>query len=177
MATLEVHYGIHRIVFRFGGRQFQRSLKTDKERTALARVDDNLRRLELGQMALPPGTDVAAFVLSDGRVEQRPTLKASRFPTLGPLLDEYLACLTPGTVEATTEHCLRIHVRHFKRVFGERFCVREMDFAAVQKYVDNRTASKGLRGKPLSANTIKKELGTLGMIWAWALNHEYVERP
>jgi ribosomal protein S20 len=41
MASLEIHYGLYRIVFRYAGQKFCRSLKTDKERTAnaaLARV-------------------------------------------------------------------------------------------------------------------------------------------
>jgi hypothetical protein len=116
MASLEIHYGLYRIVFRYAGQKFCRSLKTDKERTAnaaLARVDDNLRRLELGQLVLPTGADVAAFVLSDGRLDHRPVLKSNRLSTLAGLLDEFLAKLTPGSLEATTEHCLRIHVRHF----------------------------------------------------------------
>ena len=180
MASLEVRKGIYRIAFRFGGRQFKRTLKTDKERAAiaaLARVDDNLRRLELGQVVLPPGADITTFILSDGRVEKRSVLKAIGFSTLGALLDEFLRTLPAGSFEATTEHCLRIHIRHFRRVFGERFSVGSMDLDAVQKYVDARSAAKGVRGKPLSATTIKKELGTLGMIWSWAGSHKYIDQP
>jgi integrase len=68
-------------------------------------------------------------------------------------------------------------VRHFKRVFGESLGVRKIDFDALQRYVDKRAAAKGRRGKPLSATTIKKELGTLSMIWTWATNHGYVDQP
>ncbi len=58
MASLEFHYGSYRIVFRFSGQKFRRSLKTDNERSAkaaLARVEDNLSRLEMGQLLLPIG--------------------------------------------------------------------------------------------------------------------------
>jgi integrase len=180
MASLEIHYGVYRIVFRYAGQKFRRSLKTDKERTAnaaLARVDDNLRRLELGQLVLPAGADVATFVLSDGRLDHRPTIKSNRLSTLSALLDEYLARLTPGSLEATTEHCVRIHIRHFKRVLGDKLLLQSIDLAALQAYVDERAKATGLRGKPLSATTIKKEMASLGMIWNWALQHEYVERP
>lgn len=49
MASLETHYCVYRLVFRYGGRKFKRSLKTDKERTALAaaaRADETLERAQ-----------------------------------------------------------------------------------------------------------------------------------
>lgn len=180
MASLESHYGNYRIVFRHSGQKFCRSLKTGNEKTAnaaLARLEDNLARLEMGQILLPPGADLVTFLLSDGRLEQRPVYKADRFRTLGELLDEFVNSLTPGALEATTEHCVRIHVRHFKRTLGERTALRSIDFSAVQGYVDTRALAAGLNGKRLSATTIKKEIATLNMIWSWALNHEYVDRP
>jgi integrase len=180
MASLEFHYGSYRIVFRFDGQKFRRSLKTDNERSAkaaLARVEDNLSRLEMGQLLLPDGADLPTFLLSDGRLQQRPTLKVERYRTLGELLDDFVATLTVGVLEPTTEHCVRIHARHFKRVLGEGKPLRSLDLTTLQQYVDARAQADGLHGKKLSATTIKKELATLSMIWTWALNHEYVDRP
>ena len=51
MASLERRGNRFRILFRFGGEKFSRALKTNSEKTALAavaRLDDNLRRVELG---------------------------------------------------------------------------------------------------------------------------------
>jgi hypothetical protein len=178
MASLESHYGKYRISFRFAGQKFCRSLKTRNERTAkaaLARLEDNLARLEMGQLFLPPDADPVTFLLSDGRLEHRPEIKLDAFRTLGELLDAFLSSLTPGALEPTTEHCLRVHVRNFKRTFGERMPLRLIDFAAVQGYVDKRAAANGLNGKKLSATTIKKEIATLGMIWGWAENHDFVD--
>ena len=180
MATLESHYGRFRIVFRFAGQKFCRSLQTENERSAraaLARMEDNLARLKMGRLILPPGADLVTFLLSDGRLEQKPTYKADKFRTLGELLDEFLNCLIPGSLEPTTEHCVRIHVRHFKRTLGQRAALRSIDFSAVQRYVDTRALATGLNGRKLSATTIKKEIATLNMIWSWAHNHEYVDRP
>ncbi len=70
MASLEKRNGNYRVVFRFGGRKFSRSLKTrnDKAATAcLARLEDNLRRLELGTLDIPVDADPASFLLSDGK--------------------------------------------------------------------------------------------------------------
>lgn len=180
MASLETRYGIYRIVFRFDGQKFSRSLKTDNERIALAtvaRLEDNLSRLEMGQLILPAGADLVTFLLSDGRLEQRPVVKTDACRTMGELLDAFLAGLTPDALEATTEHCIRVHVRHLKRVLGERRLLRSIDLAVVQEYVDRRAAAPGLHGKKLSATTIKKEVATLGMIWSWAENHEILDRP
>lgn len=54
MASLEKRNGIFRVVFRFSGQKFSRSLKTSEEKSAnlsLARLEDNLRRLELGTLS------------------------------------------------------------------------------------------------------------------------------
>lgn len=175
MAVLKKRGGVFRIDFRFGGKRFRQSLKTDDERAAknaFSRADEILRRLELGQLSLPAGADIAAFVLSDGLSDQKS--KAPEFSTLGALLDEYLLTLTPGCLEETTYHCVRIHIRHFRRVFEDKPSLRSID---LQHYVDKRSSANGLRGKPLSAVTIKKELGTLGMIWTWATAKGYVDQP
>ncbi len=93
------------------------------------------------------------------------------------MLDEFLNSLTPDALEATTEHCLRIHTGHLKRVLGVTLPLRSLDLSALQRYVDARSTAKGLRGRRLSATTIKKEVATLSMIWNWACHHEYLDRP
>ena len=56
MASLELRKGKYRVVFRYGGQKFSRSLRTEDEHKAklsLARLEDNLSRLELGTLDLP----------------------------------------------------------------------------------------------------------------------------
>jgi integrase len=77
----------------------------------------------------------------------------------------------------TTEHCIRIHIRHLKRLLGERTLFRSIDLTAVQAYVDSRSKAPGLNGNRLSATTIKKEIAPLNMIGSWAQNHEFIDRP
>jgi hypothetical protein len=118
MASLEQRGDSYRIVFRHAGQKFTRSLKTSDAKQAgamLARLEDNLRRVELGSLSVPPGCDVCTFLLSDGRLDQRPRPK-HLIRTLGKLLDEYQARLPESSVEPTTLHCLKIHIGHFKRV-------------------------------------------------------------
>lgn len=180
MASLETHYGRFRIVFRFGGRKYCRSLKTDNPRTAkaaLARLEDNLTRVEIGQLILPEGADLATFLLSDGRLEQRQTVSDNLLRTLGEMFDAFLAQLTPGALEPTTERCLRIHIAHLARVMGKQSLLRSVDLRDLQNYVDHRATAPGRHGRKLSPTTIKKEVATLNMVWNWALHHQLVDRP
>jgi hypothetical protein len=57
-----------RLVFRCGGHKSQQALLTCDERDTLAclhRLEENLRLLERGQLELPPGADLATFLISD----------------------------------------------------------------------------------------------------------------
>lgn len=70
MALLEKRGRSFRIVFRYAGIRYARALSTQSEnaaKAALARMLDNLHRLELGTLSLPDGGDLAGFLLSDGR--------------------------------------------------------------------------------------------------------------
>ena len=69
MASLELRNGKYRIVFRYGGQKFSRTLMTLDRREAkhsLARLEDNLRRLELGTLELDPAANIACVLLSSG---------------------------------------------------------------------------------------------------------------
>ena len=92
MASLELRNENYRVVFRFGGQKFARSLNTDDRRQAdlaLARLEDNLRRLKLGTLALDPGADIPTILLSSGAISQRPKVK--RVTLLGELLDHVIS--------------------------------------------------------------------------------------
>lgn len=70
MASLEQRNGNYRVVFRLNGDKFSRSLHTDNETAAtasLARLEDNLRRVELGTLSIPVNADIPTFLLSDAR--------------------------------------------------------------------------------------------------------------
>ena len=74
MASLENRTGYFNIVFRFGGRKFTRSLGTKVQREAdarLERLEENIRLVESGRLSIPPHADVAAFLLSDGKINQK----------------------------------------------------------------------------------------------------------
>ena len=178
MASLEKRADRFRIVFRFGGRKFSRALKTRSDKAAagcLARLEDNLRRLELGTLAVPDGADVASFLLSDGKMDGKP--KAPAACSLAQLLDGYVGSLPAGGLEQTTLDCIDIHVRHLKRVLGEHFQIQSLELQHLQDYVDERAKAKGRHGRKVSATTIKKEIVTFAAAWGWATHQRIINRP
>lgn len=178
MASLENRNGTYRLVFRFGNSKFSRSLRTKDKRTAegcLARAEDNLRRVELGTLDVPDDCDLAAFLLSDGRANGKP--KVLQLQTLAALLDGFLAGLPAGSLEDSTLALLQLHVRHLKRILGERCQIRTLRLVDLQSYVDQRSTEKGRRGKHVCATTIKKEIVTLNTAWRWAMHQGMVKQP
>lgn len=179
MASIEQRGNTYRVVFRYERRKFNRSLRTKDRKAAdacLARLEDNLRRVELGVLELPDGTDIASFLLSDGRVARQPNPNP-RVQTLGSLLDGYLDGIAPGSLEDTTLALIGIHVRRLKRVIGGKTHVENLALEQLQKYIDERSGDKGVRGRPLSTATIKKELATLSSAWTWGLDSGTLTKP
>jgi integrase len=169
MASLERRNGHFRVVFRYAGQKFSRSLKTRKEseaQSSFARLVDNLRRAELGHLQVSEGADIAAFLLSDGRIAAKPSLPKIR--TLSQLFDAYMASVPEGAIEETTREGMEIHIEHLRRVLGDGLPIAGLTSLDLQRYVDARALAKGIRGRSLSAATIKKELITLRTAWNWA---------
>jgi hypothetical protein len=68
--------GRYRIRFRYVGIPFKRSLKKSEEREArsiLGRVEEPIRLMERGCLDLPPNADPGVFILSDGKLNRKPT--------------------------------------------------------------------------------------------------------
>ncbi|MGD9724444.1 MAG: tyrosine-type recombinase/integrase [Pirellulales bacterium] len=169
MPSLEQRNRRFRVVFRFAGQKFSRTLKTgnvDDAEASFARLKDNLRRAELGHLVVPEDADVAAFLLSDGRALAKPTIPKTR--TLKQLLEAYMASLPEGAIEQSTRQGMDIHITHLKREFGEGLIVAGLGATDLQRYVDTRSLADGIRGRTLSAATIRKELITLKTAWNWA---------
>ena len=162
MASLEPRGDRFRIIFRYGGRKFTRGVRTPNEKTALAaiaRLEDNLRRVELGDVAVPDDIDVSTFLLSDGQATARPSLPATQ--SLGQLLDAYLASVPAGSMEESSVRCLKTHISHFKRVLGRNLPLPSLRLPTLQKYVNQRVTEKGLRGRKVCSTTVKKEMTSL----------------
>ena len=135
MATLEKRGNTYRVVFRYGGQKVTKSVRTRDERAAtacLARVEDNLRRLELGVLTVPDDADIAEFVLSDGRRNGR-EVSRPQLRTIGQRLDQYLASISPGSMEDSALPGMHIHVKKLKRLLGSTTSVASFGLDDLQK--------------------------------------------
>lgn len=178
MATLERRSNKYRVIFYVGGQRFSRSLKTSHEREALAsvaRLEDNLRRFELGLLTPPEHADLPSFLLSDGRIEKTPEVPTIR--TLRALFQNYFQSIPAGAIEKSTRKGMEIHVKHLERIIGRVTDVHALEGADLQRYIERRSHAKGMHGRKLSAATIKKEIVTLRTVWNWSIHMGVLQKP
>ncbi|CAN5307802.1 hypothetical protein BH10PLA2_BH10PLA2_27640 [soil metagenome] len=179
MATLEKRgKEKYRLVFWYQGERYQGAIKADRQSKAeqlRRRVEGNLELLEQGRLEYRPGDDLLTLMLSDGKINGKPTV--SKRVTIGEFFDEYKANRPPGK-EGSTRYTEDIHVAHLRRLLGEQTPVADVNTAALQKYVTMRSTEKSRLGETISDVTVRKELGTLSSIWnQWGTVHELVPGP
>jgi len=165
MASLEQRSGRFRIVFRFGGQKFYHALSTDDFDDAEAcrvRLEENLGLLERGQLELPAGTDLPVFLLSDGKLNGKPA--APKPLTLKEFFERYKGKLSDGAKEANTRYIENIHFAHLVRILVARTAVCAISTETLQQYVDTRSREHGRKKRPISHETIKKEIGTFASV-------------
>ncbi|MCA9264520.1 MAG: site-specific integrase, partial [Planctomycetales bacterium] len=81
------------------------------------------------------------------------------------------------SLEESTLTGMRVHVRHLVRILGAGLPIGNLRLGELQRYVDQRSQEKGIKGKRVSAATIKKELTTLRTAWNWARSTDLVTEP
>lgn len=166
MASLERRAGRFRIVFRYGGQRFHHALTTDDETVAassLARLEENLELLHRGRLELPANVDLPVFLISDGRLNGKPSVKKSLM--LGEFVDRYKKHARNGAKEEYTVYIETIHLAHLGRILGKRIRLDAITTEVLQSYVDKRSCEKGRRGGLISRETVRKEIGTFASIW------------
>lgn len=174
MAGIEQRNGRFNVIFRFGGRRYVRSLKTEDETKALMRRDEIQETIDLverGKLTVPEGADVVQFLMSGGKIAMLP--KVAPEAKLGDLFEQYFDQLPAGSLEASTIGLMQLHRRHLERVLGKSFDARKISLSTLQDYCAKRAKEK-TKGKTASGTTIKKELVTLRSVWNWALDGERV---
>ena len=178
MAWLEKRGSLYRVVFQFGGVSYKRSLGIDDEREATGRVAAIERRIQMverGELVVPEESDVPSFLLEDGKSLPSATVKNSC--TVKQLIDEFLADLPSGSIEANSLYTLKIHLAHLVRVLTPNKAVSRINFAALQDYVNKRSGETGRRGQPISPTTIRKELSSFSGVWNWGIRMNKTKVP
>lgn len=161
--------GIYRISFHHGGRQFQKSLKTTKEKEADQKRADIERTLALiseGRLSPPDNAaDWWRFVFSGGRVREAPSMEKG--VTLAGLFAWYFDRLPQGAREPKTLKTEHIHEKHMLRILGKTTDAAGLTVDDLQRYVTERRKEKW-HGRPIRPCTIKKEVDTFKKVWRLA---------
>ncbi|NLF71295.1 MAG: site-specific integrase [Candidatus Anammoximicrobium sp.] len=123
---------------------------------------------------MPRDADVPTFLLSDGKLNGKPTVASSI--TLASLFDKYRESLPDRSIEESTLYTARIHMNHVARVIGRTADARGISLVDLQRYVDKRSKEKGHGGRAVSATTIRKEVVTFASVWRWAKRVGHLDR-
>jgi integrase len=166
--------GFFRILFRVGGKQYHKSLKTTDLKTAEAikgRIEETLEGIERGWVTIPPHADLWQFLFSGGKREAK--VAVPEVLTLKKLFDRYEEQLPAGSMEDNSLETNKLHRKHLLRILGDKQPVRALTTTDLQGYV-NKRAKENYRGRPIGSATIKKEVATFRAIWNWALLNQLV---
>src|SRR5690606_10023267 len=132
-------FGNYRLRFRVLGKYFQRSLHTsDKKEASSAkeRVEETLRDVKLGRIAVPHGVDVATWILGGGRLDSAMPVRSMM---LKEAVDSYFESIPDGAKEQNSLKTERIHLSHFLRILKARTQVRSLTRADLQRYISIRS--------------------------------------
>lgn len=158
--------GIYQAVFRFGGKQWSRTLETKSKMEAKDRlgiVRATIRKIEAGDLAVPHDADVGTFIVTNGKLAN-PVGDNIDLTTLEDVIEAYLAAHPDGSKSANTQVTEAIHHKHLKEHFGSKALFRTLNTSALQTYVTARS-------KKVKAATIEKELCTVSLLWHFSKSH------
>lgn len=167
--------GNFHVCFRFRDSRFKRSLKTNikrKAEAAASRVEENLRLVDEGRIELPDGVDIPVFLLSDGKLAEKP--RVAKTITTGSLFLQYTESIPEDSLESTSLATMKIHIKHITRILGDSLTLRALNKTHLQQYVTQRSREPGRQGN-ISAATIRKEIATFGSLWGWARSEGFVD--
>src|SRR5262245_18061233 len=164
--------GKARVFFRYGGRQFNRTIKLGTARAAegmRATIEETIADLQRGRLNLPPDAGVKAFLISGGRLTENTAARAvKKSLTLAELFDQIRAD-PPPHLEASTRKIQEIHFCRLLEVFPNKE-LTTFDKSAAHGYVAARSKQRH-RKKPIQRQTIEKELQSLRQAWVWVSTH------
>jgi integrase len=163
-----------RVMFRYGGKQYQKSLKTTDEAAAerlKGKIETTILELERGRRTLPEGADLWEFLESDGQRTKK--VEVLIVLTIEQLFARYEQEMPPGTMKKNSLATILIHKKHLLRILTGRTAVQAVSTTVLQGYINERAREK-FQGKLLSPQTIKKEVTTFRSVWNWGKDHGIV---
>lgn len=166
------------LAFRWEGQQYRRSCETtgnSKAEAIKARVEDTIRLLRQGRIQIPKGADPGIWIMTDGKLERKPTNNGNGPLTVGSVCAAYYEDQVDKA--ETTLVGERVHIKHIKRILGADGRFALLSLQRMQNYVNRRTKEDNRSGAKVSGKTVKKELTTFMQIWDWARQRGYVDGP
>lgn len=173
MAGLQYRNGSYRVLFRYHGKQHSFTIGAVSQEEAekkSAQVDYLLLRLKQRLATIPSGIGIVEYLEYDGQPRATDTPDAV---SLASLRDRYFEA-HETSLEPTTTEGMRTHFKHIVGHLGPAFPIADLSLADLQGYVNFRTNSEGVKGRPLSPATIKKEIVTLRTAWNWGAKMKLV---
>ena len=137
MASLERRGNRYRVIFRLGGQKHHVCVKATDEKDAEAcrvRLEENLRFVERGRLAVPDGADFGLFLSPTGNSKNR--FNSSGRRTLAEMFADYQTHFTAGAKEVITRAMEDIHMKHIARILGGDTPLTEVTTGTVQRFVD-----------------------------------------
>jgi integrase len=169
----------YRLVFSYGGKKYRSSLKTKSAEVAdavVGGVKRTIMMLKQGLLQIPAGMDVETFILSGGQSVKASSITAQSTDdktfesiTLAHLRDRYVETMSIGAIEKNSLDTVKMHIRHIIKTFGNKFQLGDLTLNSLQEHVNRRAKAKGIRGKPLSSYTIRKEIASFRAAWNWGV--------
>ena len=131
--------------------------------------------LNTGRLVVPADADPGVWILSGGKIQEKPKTESRSLTTLGEACDTYYKDQLDKA--DTTLVGEKTHISHLKRILGEKTKFGTLNLESIQRYVNSRREEDNRYGGKVSGKTIKKELTTLMQIWDWARQRGHVTRP
>ena len=130
--------------------------------------------MERGRLDLPPDADPGVFILSDGKLNRKPTTEQGS--TVRELITLYQKSLPKDSKAPTTLKTEETHVSHLLKHLRASKLAQSVTAADMQTYVERRLRDN-YRDKPIRPDTVKKEVATFRLIWNWAVTQNYLTGP
>ena len=127
------------VCFRFGGKLYNRSLgevPRGEAESRRKRVEATIHDIGTGRLTMPSEADAGLFILSDGKLAEKP--KAAVLDeqiTLQTLWEQYRDELPEGAKEPSSQKTEALHVKHLMKVLKESTEVKSLTVADLQRYI------------------------------------------
>jgi len=127
--------------------------------------------LNTGRLTLPEDADPGVWILSGGKLQEKPKLDTTSPASVAAICDAYYKDQIDKA--DTTLEAENRHIGHLKRTLGEKTTMASLTLDTMQNYVNVRSKADNRYGGTVSGRTIKKELTTFMQIWDWARQRGY----